>query len=52
MDDVFEGCPTCNPEIPLFAVSSMHDTSNPSANFFASFIEGVSVPGFGVASVS
>ena len=40
MEDVFEGCPTCNPEIPfLFGVISIHNRSNVSANFFASFSE-------------
>ena len=49
MEDVFVGCPTCKPEIPfLFAVISMHDTSNPSVNFFASLIDGESLPVFGV----
>ena len=46
MKDVFVGCPTCKPEIPfLFAVSSIHETSNVSVNDFASFIEGESLPG-------
>ena len=50
MDEVLDGWPTCKPEIPfLFAESSIQDTSNVSTNFFASFIEGESVPGFGVS---
>ena len=48
MDDVIDGWPTCKPEIPfLFPVISIHETSNPSVNFFASPNDGESVPGVG-----